>query len=209
MSVQKLCYAVVMIFAGCVTFATVSLAADNAPPATSTSPEKLKLIKEVLVESRTTRNARVGFDLVFGQEIKGMTAAQSDRIDRDPMLTVAQKAERKRIMSESLQRRSKRFSDLITEKVNLDQAIDEVFVPLFDKHFTEAELNAMLVYFKSPVGQKSLDLLPQMSMEAAMTLSVRLMPKLKEISAQVEAEERAAAEAALQNAAKQTEAPKK
>lgn len=183
---KKLCLALIVGFS---LFGFPSAFAADAPVVSD--PEKLKLIKELLVASRTTRNARVGFDLVFSQQIKGMTGAMADRIDRNPMLTQNQKAEAKADMTAAFERRTKRFNELVNEQLHLDEAIEQTFIPMFDKHFTSDELKEMLTYFKSPVGQKSLDLLPQMSMEAALTLNKQLVPKLREISIQVEEEEQA------------------
>lgn len=184
---NKLC--LVLIVALCGAFGSPWALADDA--ASAPEAEKLKLIKELLVASRTTRNARVGFDLVFSQQMKGLTSSLADRIDRNPMLTQAQKTEAKADMTQAFERRTKRFNELVNEQLHLDEAIEQVFIPMFDKHFTDEEIRQMLVYFKSPVGQKSLDLLPQMSVEAAMTLNKQLVPKLKEISIQVEEEEQA------------------
>ncbi len=176
-------------------------AADDAGSTTATPPEKLKVIKEMLVASRTTRNARLGFDLIFGQQIRGITTGISERIDKNPMLTSSQRADAKRAATEALKRRSDRFSKLVTEELHLDQAIEQAFIPMFDQHFTIQELKEMLAYYNSPIGQKSLDLLPAMSIEAAMKLNAQLVPKLKEISAQIDAEERAAIESKLNDPA--------
>jgi hypothetical protein len=180
-----------------VAVAAAEQAAGTASAKSTVAPEKLKAIQDLLVASRTKRNAKMGFDLVFGQEIKGLSAALGDRIDRNPMLTSAQKADAKRIMSESLDRRRDRFARLFNEQIDLDGAIEDVYVPMFDKHFTLAEIKEMLTYFNSPVGQKSLNLLPQMSSEAAVALNVRLLPKLKEIGQMVDEQERAEAQDAL------------
>lgn len=117
------------------------------------------------------------------------------------MLTSKQKVDAKRVASEALTRRSDRFSQLVTEDLHLDQAIEQAFIPMFDQNFTIQELQEMLAYYKSPIGQKSLDLLPTMSMEAAMKLNAQLMPKLKEISAKIDAEERQAIESTLNDPA--------
>lgn len=198
---QRCQYAIALFIVCNLAMPHASQAAPEAAEATKIPADKLKVIKDLLVASRTTRNAKVGFDLVFGQEIKGMTAGVNDRIDRNPMMTAAQKADAKRTVGEMLKRRGDRFTQLVNEQMNMETAIEEVFIPMFDRHFTMDELKEMLAYYKSPVGQKALDLLPQMSMEAATTLNARLLPKLREISAQVDAEERESAEKELSKTA--------
>ena len=171
-------------------FCLASGAACAASTTDDIPPAKLSLIKELLVASRTTANAKMGFDLIFSQEIKGIAAGVSARVDANPMLTQSQRAEQKKKITDMLTWRSERFKELLNQKINMDEAIQQVFIPMFNEHFTDDELKGMLAYYKSPVGQKSLDMLPQMSTEAATKLNLQLIPKMKEISEQINQEER-------------------
>jgi uncharacterized protein len=161
------------------------------------APEKLALIKELLVEARTTQNARMGFDLVFDQQMKGMTTGASARIDQNPMLTNAQREEAKKRISTTVAERSKRLKELFEQKMNMDQAVMEVYTPLYDRHFSTEEIQQLLAFYKSPAGKKSLDELPKMSLEAATLLNFKLMPVMREIVMQMEQEDRQRIEEAL------------
>jgi len=56
-------------------------------------------------------------------------------------------------------------------------------VPLYAKHFTEAELDELLAFYRSPIGRKTNETMPglmQESMELVATESQSSIPKIKE-----------------------------
>src|SRR5262245_43461893 len=56
-------------------------------------------------------------------------------------------------------------------------------VPLYAKHFTEAELDELLAFYRSPIGRKTTDTMPglmQESMELVAKESESSIPKIKE-----------------------------
>lgn len=59
----------------------------------------------------------------------------------------------------------------------------EKMVPLYAKHFTEAELDELLAFYRSPIGRKTTETMPglmQESMELAVIESQSSIPKIKE-----------------------------
>ena len=54
---------------------------------------------------------------------------------------------------------------------------------LYARHFTADELNQLVVFYRSPVGQKSLKVLPQLTVE----MFQMIIPRLKELEAQIDA----------------------
>jgi hypothetical protein len=59
----------------------------------------------------------------------------------------------------------------------------EKMVPLYAKHFTEADLDALLAFYRSPIGRKTVDAMPalmQESMELAIDESKASVPKIQE-----------------------------
>ena len=59
----------------------------------------------------------------------------------------------------------------------------EKMVPLYAKHFTEAELDELLAFYRSPIGRKTSETMPglmQESMELVATESQSSIPKIKE-----------------------------
>jgi uncharacterized protein len=59
----------------------------------------------------------------------------------------------------------------------------EKMVPIYAKHFTEAELDELLAFYRSPVGRKTTETMPAVmreSMEMAVNESESSVPKIKE-----------------------------
>ncbi|MBY0267675.1 MAG: DUF2059 domain-containing protein [Burkholderiales bacterium] len=60
-------------------------------------------------------------------------------------------------------------------------ALVEVMIHLYDKYYTEADVMALLAFYSSPVGRKTIAALPtlsQESMQAGMAWSKALMPEI-------------------------------
>jgi uncharacterized protein len=53
------------------------------------------------------------------------------------------------------------FFDKFHSKMNLAELLN-LSVPIYDKHFTHAEIKGLLAFYKTPLGQKSINELPQL-----------------------------------------------
>jgi hypothetical protein len=96
-------------------------------------------------------------------------------------LTKKQKADAIILATQSADRVSKRFKELIIEKINFTETMKEVFFPLYDKYFTESELKELVAFYKSPIGQKAISVTPNLLAEA-MDMSNRVFtPKVLEL----------------------------
>jgi len=77
--------------------------------------------------------------------------------------------------------------------------IDDILrdmVPIYQKHLTESDLNAMIAFYASPVGKKVLREMPAMTSEAMRVSFARFQPKIEEVmkNMQSKIEQMAAAE---------------
>ncbi len=57
------------------------------------------------------------------------------------------------------------FAEGFLAAANVDDFI-ELIIPIYDKHFTEAELDGMIAFYKTPLGQKLIKELPAVATEA-------------------------------------------
>ena len=57
------------------------------------------------------------------------------------------------------------FWDTFTKEVHSDELIDLV-IPIYDKYYTRAEIHDLTLFYQSPVGQKTIKVLPKLSAEA-------------------------------------------
>jgi len=164
-------------------------AANAAEPTAEAIPaDKQAIIKEVLVASRATRNAQLGYDVVIAQAVKGMNTALELRIDQDPKLTAEEKETAKKGLVAQLDKRMDRFKELSSEKINLVQLVTDIYLKLYDKYFSSDELNVMLDFYKSKTGQHVLDVFPQLSEEATKIINAEAMPKIREVGVEFDQE---------------------
>jgi TonB family protein len=78
---------------------------------------------------------------------------------------------------------TKQFSALLQERAIAKlQTVDVValFVPIFDKHYTLDDINALIAFYESPVGQKTLQLQPQISVESMQSVVPTIQKIMKE-----------------------------
>ncbi|PYX99019.1 MAG: DUF2059 domain-containing protein [Acidobacteria bacterium] len=57
------------------------------------------------------------------------------------------------------------FWDTFIKEVRSDELIDLV-IPIYDKYYTRQEIQDLTTFYKSPVGQKTIKVLPKLSAEA-------------------------------------------
>lgn len=75
------------------------------------------------------------------------------------------------VLEEAIQTYGKKFSSI--------DFLTDLWAPVYNKHFTEAEVNEMTAFFESPIGQKSINLLPAVQQEgmlAVQQVSVSITP---------------------------------
>lgn len=57
-----------------------------------------------------------------------------------------------------------KFWDEVLKEVDLDKFI-ELLIPIYDKHFSNTDIKAMIAFYETPVGKKYLSKLPQVTTE--------------------------------------------
>lgn len=82
------------------------------------------------------------------------------------------------------------FQAAFASRVDLDEVFETVYVPLYNEHFDEDELRAILAFYRSDAGRKVVQVMPllmQQGLEASRPL---LDPRVLELVGQILAEER-------------------
>lgn len=84
-----------------------------------------------------------------------------------------------------------RFRSLFVERVNFSQIIESAYAPLYERYFSEQELAQMLAFYRTPVGRKSIEVMPSLLAEAARSIDEALRPLSVALVQQIVAEQRA------------------
>lgn len=152
-------------FALLVTAVTLLAAAQPAGAQDAYQPDFRAAVKELLVIQKAA-------DLVAEQMTYGMAeqllqamAAGGVQIT-EPMKQLVLDASRDEF--------GKKFSDV--------DYLTDLYVPIYAKHYSAQELQDMTAYWKSPVGQKTLKLMPDLTQETTSVLqqsSFALIPEFQ------------------------------
>ena len=74
-------------------------------------------------------------------------------------------------------------------KIDFAGLMTEAYVRIYSKYFTEAELQDLAVFYATPTGKKSIDVLPQLFREGMEAGERELGPKLEQVMAEVAADQ--------------------
>jgi uncharacterized protein len=85
----------------------------------------------------------------------------------------------------------RRFRSLFVERLNFSAIIESVYPPLYDQYFSDAELEQMLAFYRTPVGRKAIEVMPSLMVEAAQGVDRAVRPIAVGLIQQIVAEERA------------------
>ena len=171
-------------------FANLSFA-QQISTETKISPEKQALIKEYFEITGGRDAVNRSLDAVFANLNNTLPMIISAQIEQDSNLTATQKADLQKSMPEMAARMSKRFQEELNRELDFAKVVEEVNYPLLDKFFTVAELKDLIVFYKSPTGQKAISLQPQIYTEATTRLNAVLIPAMQKVMKKVTDEETA------------------
>lgn len=166
------------------------------------SPEKLALIREYIQITGGSKSASEMTDMMLAfQEAEAEKMAAS-MIDMDKELSPGDKSAAKKMTVEITQRIMKRTREFFAKEIDLDQMIDDIVVPIYDKHFSEAELRELIAFYKTTTGRKTIELMPELMMASMTSFSEKLTPKLQEFFKKMAEEEYAVVRKELLDAGK-------
>jgi len=120
----------------------------------------------------------------------GMQSSMSAMMSDDPSLKHMTPAKRKAFVDEQ-KWAMKRTMELYAKEVDFKALITDQMLKLYDKYYTATEIQDLINFYKSPTGQKSIDIMPKLMTESMQSTMQTLMPKMQSIMKQVTAEEKA------------------
>lgn len=153
-------------------------------------PEKRALIKELFEVTRAGKLAQGATDAMLNEMEKTLPQILSATLDNTSELKPEEREELRKTIGESAVRVHRRMRALMSEKINMVEITEQMSYPLYDKFFTEDELKGLLSFYRSPVGQKSIDVMPALMQESMQKASELILPKIEPIITEVLEEEK-------------------
>lgn len=170
----------------------LAAAAFIAPAAAQTvlvAAEKLAAIKELTAMMSDNNQIEDTVKAISGEldNIRAETVKSLLNDRRD--LTPAERQELEKILADS-GAKMKNYHERLLQKVDYKAMMEETMIAIYDKMFTLAEINDMLVFYKTPTGQKLLRQTPVLMAESMKSLQEKFLPKMIEAMKEIEQEDR-------------------
>jgi hypothetical protein len=172
--------------------ATVAVAGQIPAPraAPDIPPEKRALIKELYTVTKAGETAEKLSGAVLDQLGNQLPAMVSQALGDSLELKGKDREEFERSLAESSRRVLARLKELMPQRLNWGETMEQIFYPIYDKHFSEQELKDLIVFYKSPTGQKSIQVMPDLFKEAMQKTSELMNPRMMKLINEVLEEER-------------------
>ena len=167
----------------------VALAAGSSLAQQKISPEKEALIKELLAASGSAKSARDTANMMASFQQAEAERLIRDLAESDKTMSPEGKEALMKTTVESVGRLTKRVDEFFDKELDLEKAINEIAIPVYDKHYSEAELRDLIAFYKSPVGQKSISLAPQLMADMMGGFIEKIGPRLRDFLKRVTDEE--------------------
>lgn len=73
------------------------------------------------------------------------------------------------------------YNQRLMEKLDFNQIMEKVYYPLYDKFFTEEDLQTMIDFYQTPTGKKTITVMPQLLQESVQRFSQIIQPQATQI----------------------------
>lgn len=189
---KTLCLAAALMLAASLLVPTAAAQSPSAQAAApgNNQPAKRALILELLEVTGMSKMAGQTMDTMIAQMDSQMPQIVNQMMLNDPDLSLVERERLKQQVAESAARFSKRFRELLPQRVNFGEVMEQLYLPLYDKYFTEAELKDLVAFCKSPTGKKFTSVTPQLLQDAMAKSSEVLGPKVMAVVAEISEEEK-------------------
>lgn len=168
---------------------TTQESGDVAKPTKQDSPvisqEKRDLIKELLEITESSKNAEQIMDAMVRAELPKLVSTVLKNV---PALD-SDRPEIQKKFSDIVSRMAIKYRDRVAKKIDLNQLIEQVSYPIYDKYFTESELRDIVGFYKSATGKKAIAVLPQIVGDSMKRTNEILLPKMTSIMTEIITEE--------------------
>ncbi|WP_017304975.1 DUF2059 domain-containing protein [Spirulina subsalsa] len=142
----------------------------------SISPEKLALIQQLRQMTQTSRLFQSTLDSLVGQTEQAFGQLMGANPDNE-LISEEDRAEIQAMMS----RITERIVEEIREKVDVEGALAKVETYLYNKYYTEGELRDLIAFYQTPTGQKTVQVMPQMTQDSMRLFNELILPDVFEV----------------------------
>lgn len=165
--------------------------AAAAPAPVAVTPDARAAIKELLDVMNTRENLGKTFQAMSQTLPPQMAQAMNRQIELNASLSPEQKAKVREGMNQPFENAVKEATAMVGNPKLVDETIDKMY-PIYAKYFTVAEIRQLVAFYKSPIGAKTLNTMPQAINESLQAGVANFQPRInalmeKTVKTQVDA----------------------
>ncbi|MER3427446.1 MAG: hypothetical protein C4334_04975 [Pyrinomonas sp.] len=142
------------------------------------SPEKLALIRQLNDLLQVRNNATQISELLDNFFVEQLKQSFEATIAVDPSLTPTQKKRIIESFAARLDATNRKIRERVAQRIDFAAIAEEFQTEIYDQLFTTEELQALVAFYRSPVGQKIVTLTPRMAAEAVQKAQLKLWPQM-------------------------------
>ncbi|HMS43852.1 MAG TPA: DUF2059 domain-containing protein [Pyrinomonadaceae bacterium] len=171
--------AVVMLFA----FQTIK--AQN-----EISAEKRQAIKDLIALINKDNNSEELFRVLMTQMEESNAEIIKTILDERTDLTQAERKDLEKQLVDNYKNQSKVFQDKLMQKLDYNAMTEEIMTTVYDKYYTLEEINDLIVFYKSPTGQKTLKTMQPLMIDTLKLTQEKLGPKILSVIQEIRDEQK-------------------
>jgi len=128
-------------------------------------------------------------NLMVGQFQQGFVAGFRDAARKMQNATPEEQEKFRQLFEKGMESYVQKMRKKAAEVMPLKDLIDNVYYPVLSQHFTVSEVEELIKFYESPVGQKYISVSPTVMQESSALINQKYMPQLQKISIKVAEEE--------------------
>jgi uncharacterized protein len=169
---------------------TASKPATTSAVQTPIAASKRALIDKLLAVTQQEKLFQQSLSLAFSQLQTDLPAL----MDQSATTGAAAKPDAspspaRQAVQSMLDRVMPKFVREVQQSISFKELADQVYYPMYDRHFSEPELKDILAFYDSPTGKRTIQVMPQLVQESMQKTNQIMLPKLMGIMQRLMAEE--------------------
>ena len=154
-----------------------------------TAEEEFAIYQQYFTVMGTEAQYTQMLDIMLSQFQQGFAAGMGQSMEKSEKLTQEQQQQLQEVAQEAITRYLQRTRTMIEQVMPFDALVKDVYYPVYSKHFTVQEIQAMIAFFESPVGQKFVATTPMLMQEAVVIINQKYTPAIQQKSFELIEEE--------------------
>ena len=181
---KKIAAALLMSFAAVTAVVSAPALAQNAAPqaaaAGAVDPAAAAAVRELLKAMDYRNVVAASFRQMTASLPAAIKGGAEGAVRNDPKLSDAERTKKLAELEQGLPKVVDAIGRMYADPALVDEML-EAMVPIYARHYTVDEMRQMAAFYQTPVGQKSLRLMPQLMAEGMQVGQRIMMPRMNKL----------------------------